>query len=71
MQEIAIHTPFIQLDQLLKWEGIIQTGGQVVPLLAEGMIRVNGELAKERRKKIYPGDTVELKGVGVWKVTAQ
>ena len=71
MQEITIHTAHIQLDQLLKWEGIIDTGGQVRPMLEEGMISINGEIATERRKKIFPGDLVEIKGVGVWKVIAQ
>ncbi len=71
IQEITIHTAHIQLDQLLKWEGIIDTGGQVRPMLEEGMISINGEIATERRKKISPGDLVELKGVGVWKVIAQ
>ena len=71
IQEIVIHTAHIQLDQLLKWEGIIDTGGQVRPMLEEGMISINGEIATERRKKIFPGDLVELKGVGVWKVISQ
>lgn len=71
MQEIVINTQLIQLDQLLKWEGIIETGGQVRPMLDDGLIFVNGQLATERRKKIYPGDTVEIKGVGIWKIVAE
>ncbi len=70
MQEIAIHTPVIQLDQLLKWEGIIDTGGQIRPMLEEGIISINGEIATERRKKIIPGDVVKIEGVGIWKVIA-
>lgn len=71
MQEIVINTQLIQLDQLLKWEGIIETGGQVRPMLDDGLIFVNGQLATERRKKIHPGDTVEIKGVGIWKIVAE
>ncbi|MCX7779369.1 MAG: RNA-binding S4 domain-containing protein [Negativicutes bacterium] len=70
MDEIAIHSPSIQLDQLLKWAGIIETGGQVKPMLAEKQLTVNGAVVTERRKKIFPGDVVELKGVGKWTVTA-
>lgn len=70
MQEIAIHTPVIQLDQLLKWEGIIDTGGQIRPMLEEGIISINGEITTERRKKIIPGDVVKIEGVGIWKVIA-
>lgn len=71
MQEIVINTRVIQLDQLLKWEGIIETGGQVRPMLDDGIILVNGQTATERRKKIHPGDTVEIKGVGIWKIVAE
>lgn len=71
MREIVIHTPVIQLDQLLKWEGIIDTGGQIRPMLEEGIIRINGEVTTERRKKIFPGDVVKIEGVGIWKVIAE
>ena len=70
MREIIIYTPLIQLDQLLKWEGIVDTGGQVRPMLEAGMIRVNGEIATERRKKIIPGDIIEIEDIGTWKVIA-
>jgi ribosome-associated protein len=71
MQEITITTQLIQLDQLLKWEGLIETGGQIRPMLDEGLILVNGQKATERRKKIHPGDMVEIKGVGIWKIIAE
>ena len=69
MEEIEIHSPVIQLDQLLKWAGIVETGGQVKPLLEEGMIKLNGVIVSEKRKKIKPGDVIEIEGVGGWKVT--
>ena len=68
MNTIHIHTSYSQLDQLLKWEGIISTGGSVKPMLAEGLVSINGEIATERRRKIFPGDIVQIKGVGQWKV---
>lgn len=71
MEKIAISTPFINLDQLLKWAGIVDTGGQVKPMLEDSMIKLNGKQATERRKKVYPGDIVEIDGVGIWKVTAE
>jgi len=71
MQEIAITTPTINLDQFLKWAGIIETGGQIQGLLSEQLILVNGIIAVERRKKLRPGDIVEIKGLGAWKVIAE
>lgn len=71
MEEIAISTPAINLDQLLKWAGIVDTGGQVKPMLEDGIIKLNGNSVTERRKKVYPGDIIEIVGVGEWKVTTE
>ncbi|CUH95764.1 hypothetical protein P22_1844 [Propionispora sp. 2/2-37] len=71
MEEIAIHTATIQLDQLLKWAGIVESGAQVKFLLADAMIEVNGKRIEERRKKIYPGDVVHVKGMGQWQVISE
>ncbi|WP_251441705.1 RNA-binding S4 domain-containing protein [Veillonella intestinalis] len=62
--QVEIHTPYIKLDQLLKFEQIIGTGGQVKFLLDDQKITVNGEICHEKRKKIYPDDIVEIQGIG-------
>lgn len=62
--QVEIHTPYIKLDQLLKFEQIIRTGGQVKFLLDDQKITVNGEICHEKRKKIYPDDVVEIQGIG-------
>lgn len=71
MEEIAISTAIINLDQFLKWAGIIDSGGQIKELLANQLILVNGAIATERRKKIHHQDIIEIKGVGAWKVVAE
>jgi ribosome-associated protein len=68
MEEIQISTNTIQLDQLLKWAGIIESGGQVKVFLDEQLIFLNGTLVTERRKKVKPGDIIEIKDLGAWKV---
>lgn len=62
MREIKISTEFIKLDQLLKFTGEIETGGQAKELILDGQVRVNGEVEDRRGKKIYPGDKVEFLG---------
>lgn len=57
-QEIKITTPYIQLDQLLKFSGIALSGGEAKEMIFAGIVDVNGTTASERRKKIYSGDTV-------------
>ncbi len=62
MKIIKINTSMIQLTQLLKWSGIVDTGGQSNIIINEGLVYVNGILVKEKRKKIYPGDQLSVKG---------
>lgn len=71
MEIIEISTPVIQLDQLLKWAGIVETGGQVRLFIDDGLITLNGIKIHERRKKIHPGDIIEIKDLGIWKVMAE
>lgn len=60
MREIAIHTPFITLDQFLKWAGVVGTGGEGKALLARGRVRVAGAVETRRGRKLHPGDVVEV-----------
>ena len=41
-QQVPIHTEYIQIDQLLKLEGIIETGGQIKTFIEEGILTLNG-----------------------------
>jgi ribosome-associated protein len=57
-QIIKISSDMIQLNQLLKWIGVLETGGQIGFFLERRAILLNGVVVQEKRKKIYPGDTV-------------
>ena len=60
MEKIAINTEFIKLDALLKFASLTGTGGEAKMAVAEGLVKVNGEVCTQRGKKIRPGDTVEF-----------
>ncbi len=64
IEKVAIQTEYIQLDQLVKFSGLLSTGGQIKPLLEEKCIFVNGEICTAKRKKLYHGDVVDIKGLG-------
>ncbi|WP_371375749.1 RNA-binding S4 domain-containing protein [Sporomusa aerivorans] len=68
MEDIEIYTPEINIDQLLKWAGIIDNGAQIKPLIEEKLIKLNGNLVTERRKKVRPGDIIDISGVGCWRI---
>ena len=60
METIEINTEFIKLDALLKYAALVGTGGEAKMAIAEGLVKVNGEVCTMRGKKIRPGDTVEF-----------
>ena len=50
----------INLTQLLKLAGWVLNGGEAKALIAEGRIRVNGEVEFRKRRKMAVGDAVEM-----------
>lgn len=59
-QIIFIDTEFIKLQNLLKFAGLVETGGQAKILIQDGYVTVNGEICTMRGKKIRNGDIVTL-----------
>ena len=57
---IALDTEFIKLQDLLKFAGLVETGGQAKILIQDGYVTVNGEICTMRGKKIRNGDIVTL-----------
>ena len=55
-----IHTEYIDLLQFLKATGIASTGGEAKMLVDDGFIQVNGEDESRRRRKLRPGDRVDI-----------
>lgn len=50
----------INLTQVLKLAGWAANGGQAKAWIAEGRVRVNGEIELRKRKQMAVGDKVEL-----------
>ena len=60
--DIKIHTEFIKLQDLLKFAGAVETGGDAKLIIQEGRITVNGETCTMRGKKMRPGDRCCIDG---------
>lgn len=52
----------INLTQVLKLANWVVTGGEAKMLIAEGRVRVNGEVELRKRRKMAVGDRVEMEG---------
>lgn len=61
-ETVTIRTEYIQLQSLLKFKGISETGGQAKEFIQEGLIKVNCEVCTARGKKIRNGDIVSAFG---------
>jgi len=52
----------IRLDDFLKINGLVGTGGEAKVRIQAGEVTVNGEVETRRRKQLALGDVVELMG---------
>ena len=68
MEEVAITTEFIKLQDFLKFINAVGSCGMAKNLIQEGQLQVNGEVCTMRGKKLYPGDTVTFMG-NSWRVS--
>ena len=60
--DIQITTEFIKLDALLKFAALVGTGGEAKYVIAEGLVKVNGEVCTMRGTTLRAGDGVEFAG---------
>jgi ribosome-associated protein len=62
MRTLDITREPVELCKLLKFEGIVSTGGEAKLLIGDGQVTVNGEIETRKRKKISNGDKIEFRG---------
>ncbi len=62
MTEFKLKGEYIALCDLLKIEGIADSGGQGKAMVAEGVVRVDGEIELRKTAKIRKGQVVECLG---------
>lgn len=60
MKKIEIFGEYIQLDQILKKLDLISSGGETGMFLQSHSILLNGQKVSEKRKKIRPGDILQI-----------
>lgn len=58
MEFELIDHEYIQLNQLLKLLGLVDTGGEANQRIMDGETKVNNEIEYQKRKKLRKGDIV-------------
>lgn len=56
---------FVELNQLLKLVGVVDSGGAGKQLVASGAVRVDGAVELRKTAKIRAGQVVALDGVEI------
>jgi ribosome-associated protein len=62
MRTVEITEKTVALYKILKFEGVVSSGGQAKAVIDDGQVTVNGEVETQRRKKISTGDRIEFAG---------
>ena len=63
MKKLTYHLEdeFIRLDDLLKLNGCVDTGGQAKMLIQGGGVTLNGEICTMRGKKLRGGEVIYVR----------
>ena len=56
---------FVELYKILKFEGLVDSGGMAKQIIADGQVIVNGKVETRKRKKISAGDRIEFSGQSI------
>ena len=60
MKEVEISKEPLELYKILKFEGMVSSGGEAKSVIADGQVLVNGKVETRKRKQISSGDIVEF-----------
>ncbi|PJK01365.1 RNA-binding protein [Lysobacteraceae bacterium NML91-0213] len=56
---------YVELNQLLKLAGLVDSGGAGKALVAAGAVRVDGAVESRKTAKIRSGQVVQLDGIEI------
>lgn len=62
MEVIHLREEFIKLGQALKAAGLVDSGVTAKEVIADGLVKVDGEIETRRGRKLYEGMVVEFEG---------
>tara|TARA_R110002126_G_scaffold17798_2_gene68834 strand:- start:2187 stop:2414 length:228 start_codon:yes stop_codon:yes gene_type:complete len=62
MKDIIINKEPVELFKILKFEGLASSGAEAKDVIAAGTVLINGQVEKQKRKKMVAGDTIKIKG---------
>lgn len=65
MTVVEINKEPVELYKILKFEGLVASGGEAKIAIDSGAVLVNGEVETRRRKKIVSGDNIQFGDISI------
>ena len=62
MRDVILKTQPVELHKILKFEGLVPSGGVAKLAIECGDVLVNGQVETRKRKKMLAGDIIEFNG---------
>ena len=62
MEIIELRDDYIKLGQALKASNLVGSGVEAKMVIQDGLVFVNGQVERQRGKKLVDGDIVEFEG---------
>lgn len=62
MREVILQKQPVELHKILKFEGMVPSGGVAKLAIESGDVVVNGQVETRKRKKMVAGDIIEFNG---------
>ncbi|PCK09090.1 MAG: RNA-binding protein [Alteromonadaceae bacterium] len=62
MRDVEITKEPVELYKILKFEGLVGSGGEAKSVINDGHVQVNGAVETQKRKKIMSGDVIVFNG---------
>jgi ribosome-associated protein len=64
-RDVLINREPIELYKVLKFEGLVGSGGEAKTVIDDGLVSVNGDIEHRRRRKLVAGDVVVFADVAL------
>lgn len=62
LKKVMLDREPVELYRILKFEGLVASGGEAKHVIASGAVTLNGSVETQKRKKIMAGDIVIFDG---------
>jgi len=63
--EYQLTQDFVELNHLLKFAGLVESGGAGGAMVTTGVVKVDGQVELRKRNKIRAGQVVTVKGLEI------